>query len=156
MRKKFLYIILLSLSLLLNCVLIMESPAEAVTDRTETAAVSEEQDWNTFIEALAWVESRWDDNAVSNREAVGYLQITPILVKDANRIEGEDIFTLEGRTNREENIRLFHTIMQEYNPDRDKHLALKIWNPYAKVSYHRAVLKKYHELKSGKDNDQHS
>lgn len=103
-------------------------------------------DWNTFIKALAWVESRWDDNAESPKKAVGYLQITPILVDDANRIVGQDRFTLEGRRNREESILLFQVIMDNYNPQHDMQYALKLWNPYAKTSYHRAVMKKYYEL----------
>lgn len=107
----------------------------------------QEVDWDTFVTALAWVESRWDDNAESNRQAAGYLQITPILVEDANRICGKQVYSLQGRFDRKESIRLFNTIMDEYNPRHDMHLALKIWNPYSKVSYHRAVEKKYIELK---------
>ena len=107
----------------------------------------EHTDWDAFIEALAWVESRWVDTAVSPKQAVGYLQVTPILVEDANRIEGYEMFTLEGRTDREESIRLFNVIMDNYNPQHDMHLALKIWNPYSKVSYHRAVMSKYEALR---------
>lgn len=111
-------------------------------------SVTQPCDWDTFIKALAWVESSWNDNAVSPKQAVGYLQLTPILIEDANRIVGQQTFSLESRTDRQESIRIFNVIMDEYNPEHDMQLALKIWNPYSKVSYHRAVMKKYKELKT--------
>lgn len=143
--------ILLVASLILNVVLMSETmlKASASSDEEEAAveAVDRSLDWAAFTQALAWVESRWNDNAESPREAVGYLQITPILVDDANRICGQEEFSLEGRKDREESVRLFNVIQDEYNPDHDFHLALKIWNPYAKVSYHRAVMRKFSELR---------
>lgn len=104
------------------------------------------QNWDVFITALAWVESRYDCDAVSDRQAVGYLQVTPILVEDANRIVGREVFTMEGRHDRQESIRLFNVIQDHYNPEHDMQLALKIWNPRSKLSYHTAVMKKYNEL----------
>lgn len=144
---------LLACSLALNAVQVSETvlKASAPVEDTTTMAVLDSLnralEWETFTQALAWVESRWDDNAVGKKNDVGYLQITPILVEDANRICGQKEFTLEGRRNREESVRLFNVIMSEYNPGHDFHLALKIWNPYSKVSYHRAVMEKYRELR---------
>ena len=136
----------LVLSLLLNAVLgcaLLSSSSEARrTGRTES------DDWDTFITALAWVESRWTDHAESSRQAVGYLQVTPILVRDANRIVGAQRFTLDCRTDRQQSILMFNIIQDNYNPQHDMHYALKLWNPYAKPSYHRAVMKKYDELKT--------
>ena len=142
--------LLLALSVVTNILLLTSVPT-GMPDRTvpqPPASGYEEQDWSTFITALAWVESRWNDNAESPKEAVGYLQLTPILVKDVNRIVGKEAYTLEERTDRKKSIEMFNIIMDNYNPQHDMQYALKIWNPYAKVSYHRAVMKKYQELKS--------
>lgn len=147
--KKILTTVLLLVSLSVNIYLgtrlhktgnTPEPYQEILSEQTRTT------EWETFITALAWVESRWDDSAVGTKNDVGYLQITPILVEDANRIEGFEMFTLEGRFDRNESIKLFNVIMDNYNPQHDMQLALKIWNPYSKVSYHRAVMNKYNEL----------
>lgn len=153
MKNKFIFWTVLAVSLITN-VFLLHSTVEHIKIKHEArklAAMEEAaqvQDWNTFITALAWVESRWDDNAVSPKQAVGYLQLTPILVKDANRIVGNNTYTLENRNDRDLSIEMFNIIMDKYNPQHDKQLAIKIWNPYAKVSYHRAVMRKYEELKS--------
>lgn len=149
MKNHILYIIL-AVSLTLNVTGFMNIPALRSEAPAATVSVTnpDEQDWATFITALAWVESRWNDNAESPKEAVGYLQLTPILVKDANRIAGKELYSLDCRTDRNKSIEIFNVIMENYNPQHDMQYALKIWNPYAKVSYHRAVMKKYNELKS--------
>lgn len=149
MKKTILYILLV-ISLMTNLTFFAkavfsreESPEPPVTEQAQPAPAD---DWQTFIAALSWVESRHNDDAVSGKQAVGYLQITPILVEDANRILGQETFSLEGRRDREESIHLFNVIQDYYNPEHDLHLALKIWNPRSKLSYHTAVMKTYREL----------
>lgn len=151
--KKFLFAVLLTASLVVNYGLSKELRAareeqtvSLVNERHVVVEAASQTDWDAFITALAWVESRWDDNAESPKQAVGYLQITPVLVEDANRIVGKEMFTLDGRYDRKESIRLFNVIMDNYNPEHDMQFALKLWNPYSKVSYHRAVMRKYNEL----------
>lgn len=147
MKTKTILLLLLTASLTLNTVLLTEKTCSGAHHTTQTGSTEiHQQDWDTFTLALAWVESRWNDSAESPRQAAGYLQITPILVKDANRITGTETFSLQGRFDRDESIRLFNVIQTEYNPEHDLHLALKIWNPYSKVGYHRAVMRKYEEL----------
>ena len=143
--KKTILILSLVLSLISNAVLLTIHIKD--NERYPDYSPEQIQDWNTFITALAWVESRWNDNAESPKQAVGYLQLTPIIVKDANRIVGHEEFSLDSRNDREQSIEIFNIIMDNYNPQHDMQYALKIWNPYAKVSYHRAVMRKYNELK---------
>lgn len=102
--------------------------------------------WPVFIEALIHVESRGDSTAVGTKNDVGVLQITPIMVEDANRIVGEERYTLDDRTDRDKSIEIFNIIQNHYNPDHDMHYALKIWNSRAPISYHRAVMDKYREI----------
>lgn len=103
-------------------------------------------DWNAFIEALIHVESRGDSAAVGTKNDVGVLQITPIMINDANRIIGEPRYALDDRTDRDKSIEIFNIIQNHYNPDHDLHFALKIWNSKAPVSYHRAVMDEYNRL----------
>lgn len=130
----------------LSSVLASSSESEPIPVEQETAAAFQTPDWDTFILALAWVESRWDTRAEGPTNDLGWLQITPIMVKDANRIVGYDKYTLEDRLDKDKSIEMFNVIQDEYNPGHDIQFALKIQNPYCKVSYHRAVINKYNEL----------
>lgn len=118
--------------------------------------MSEEEDWSIFIDALAWVESGWNTKALGTKQDVGYLQLTPIMVEHANEILGTEYFTLDDRYFKEKSIEMFNVVMNERNPERDKHFALKIWNPKAPVSYHTKVMSKYYELLNGYYDENHS
>ena len=102
--------------------------------------------WNAFISAVSFVESGGDDTAVGTRNDVGRLQITPILLKDANRIVGFEKYSLGDRTDAAKSIEIWNVIQDHYNPDHDMQLALKIWNPRAPLSYHREIMAEYGRL----------
>ena len=118
--------------------------------------ISNEEDWALFIHALAWVESRWNTQAVGTSNDVGWLQCTPIIVQDANEILGYEYFSLNDRYFREKSIEIFDVVMNARNPERDKHFALKIWNSKAPVSYHTKVMNKYYELLNEYYDENHS
>lgn len=118
--------------------------------------ISNDEDWAFFIHALAWVESGWNTKAIGAKQDVGYLQLTPIMVEHANEILGTEYFTLDDRYFKEKSIEIFNVVMNEQNPERDKHFALKIWNPKAPVSYHTKVMNKYYELLNEYYNENHS
>ena len=105
-------------------------------------------DWELFTQALIWVESRGNSNAIGSKNDVGVLQITPILVEDCNRILKNERFTLEDRLDSLKSVEMFNVIQDHYNPQRDYHLALKIWNGQAPLSYHRKVMDKFNEIKN--------
>ena len=104
-------------------------------------------DWELFTQALIWVESRGDSKAVGSKNDVGVLQITPILVEDCNRLLKNEGFTLEDRLDSLKSVEMFNIIQDHYNPQHDYHLALKIWNGHAPLSYHRKVMDKFNEIK---------
>lgn len=75
--------------------------------------------WDTFVDAVIYVESRGNDSAVGdNGSAVGCLQIHPIMVREVNRLLAKyDIpttYTLEDRYSREKSIEMFNIISEEY------------------------------------------
>lgn len=105
-------------------------------------------DWELFTQALIWVESKGDSKAVGSKNDAGVLQITPILVEDCNRILKYEAFTLEDRLDSLRSVEMFNIIQDHYNPQHDYHLALKIWNGQAPLSYHRKVMDKFNEIKN--------
>ena len=98
--------------------------------------------------AFAMVESKGNQQAYNAREnAVGLLQIRPIMVREANRIAGEDIYTLDDRWDAEVSIDIFRTIMERHNPANDIDRAIDIWNPRCGDRYRNAVKAEYEKAK---------
>ena len=96
--------------------------------------------------AFAVVESNDNPKAVNHREnAVGLLQIRPIMVRQANQIVGEDLYELSDREDSLVSLGIFHTVMSELNPTLDVDKAIEIWNPNASTEYRNHVKSIYHE-----------
>jgi hypothetical protein len=110
--------------------------------------IQENDDWEDFTKALIWVESKGDSKAVGSNNDVGVLQITPILLRDCNRILEMEIFKLEDRLDSLKSVVMFNIIQDHYNPQHDYHWALKLWNSGAPLSYHRKVMDKFNEIKN--------
>lgn len=123
-------------------------PQEPVLLRVETP-----DKWDLFIEALAWVESRHGSLAVGRTNDAGYLQITPVIIAEANRILGYKVYTLEDRVSKVKSLEIFKIIQDHYNPEHDMPFALKLWNPKAPVSYHRQVMAEFNQLINKQRND---
>lgn len=105
-------------------------------------------DWDIFVEALIQVESNGRADAVGKTNDVGILQITPIYVKDVNRIIGEERYTLSCRTNVEKSLEMFRIYQDHYNPDRDIEKAIKLHNPKAGQSYRIKIIKQMEIIKT--------
>jgi hypothetical protein len=120
---------------------------ESYVDTIVVYKAGHDYDWELFTQALIWVESRGNSNAIGSKNDVGVLQITPILVEDCNRILKNEGFTLEDRLDSLKSVEMFNIIQDHYNPQHDYHLALKIWNGQAPLSYHRKVMDKFNEIK---------
>jgi hypothetical protein len=105
-------------------------------------------DWEDFTRALIWVESKGNCKAVGSNNDIEVLQITSILTKDCNRIVRYERFALEDRLDSLKSVEMFNIIQDHYNPQHDYHLALKIWNGHAPLSYHRKVMDKFNEIKN--------
>jgi hypothetical protein len=109
--------------------------------------VKKQLSWNTFIMALAYVESKWNDTVVNPLSgATGFLQLTEVYVDQIN-IWGYN-YSYEDRFNRGKSIEMFEITNKILNPQKDFHLALVIHNPKATIKYHNAVMQKYESLKS--------
>ena len=106
-----------------------------------------EKEWNEVAKlahAFAVVESNDNPHAINRKEnAVGLLQIRPIMIRQANMIVGEDIYTLFDRHDSIMSIAIFHTVMSELNPTLDVDKAIDIWNPNASREYRNLVKSVY-------------
>lgn len=98
-------------------------------DRTEVP--EQESEWERMYAALCFVESGNRADAVGEADDVGIIQITPIYVKDVNRIAGEDRFSLDDRYCPVKSREMFEIYQSHYNPERDITKAIRLHNPTA-------------------------
>lgn len=106
--------------------------------------------WNPVMEAIIQVESGRDAKAVSGN-SVGAMQITPILVKDCNKIlkkrKSKKRYTLADRYSVSKSKEMFLLIQQHYNPKNSVEKAIRSWNGGVRYNvratdrYYRKVLK---------------
>lgn len=116
--KKVLLSILLTLAISISCM---------AQEKIENANF----DWEPIMAAIMKVESNGNPKA-KNGNQVGALQITPILVKECNRILARNgsskRFTLADRYNVEKSKEMFVVIQSAYNPKNDVEHAIRSWN----------------------------
>lgn len=115
--------------------------------QSDPSTIDLESEWQAvsrLAHAFALVESNDNPRAVNHQEnAVGLLQIRPIMVRQANQIVGEDIYTLSDRHDSLTSIAIFHTVMSELNPTLDIDRAIEIWNPNASREYRNLIKSVY-------------
>jgi soluble lytic murein transglycosylase-like protein len=89
------------------------------------------RDWSMVTAAIAQVESKGNPRAV-NGDAVGLLQIRPILVRDINRIlklrKSSKRYTLNDRYNPQKSREMFEIYQSYYNPSGSVERAIRLWN----------------------------
>lgn len=83
--------------------------------------------WDLFTLALMKVESEYNPDAVSSVGAKGYFQITPIYVKEVNRVHHTN-FTFDQVTDFNTAYEIFDLMQQAHNPDYDMVKALELHN----------------------------
>lgn len=102
---------------------------------------------NNLIDAIIYVESRGDINAYNAKEnAVGCLQIRPIMLREVNRLLGYNKYKLTDRWNKEKSIEMFNVIKKHTTNPTNEKLARNWnggWNGYKKQS----TLKYWHKVK---------
>ena len=96
------------------------------------ASYSQSFNWNKVIDAIAIVESNNNPRAVGGGGSVGLLQITPVLVKDCNKILAKQNkskrYSLSDRLNPEKSKEMFILIQEYYNPSHNIEKAIRLWN----------------------------
>jgi hypothetical protein len=105
-------------------------------------------EWDILIEALIQVESGGNPFAVGRSNDVGVLQITPIYVREVNRILKEDVYSLDQRTDIEKSIEMFEIYQGHHNPEKDILRAIHLHNPGAGSWYRDKVMAEMEKIKA--------
>ena len=91
-----------------------------------------------LIDAIIYVESRGNEKAHNIKEdAVGCLQIRPIMLKEVNRLLGYNKYKLADRWSKAKSIEMFNVIKEHTTNPTDEKLARNWnggWNGYKKKS----------------------
>ena len=91
-----------------------------------------------LIGAIIHVESRGDSMAYNaGEDAVGVLQIRPIMMREVNRLLKENKYTLADRWSKSKSIEMFNVIKQHTTNPTNERLARNWnggWNGYKKKS----------------------
>jgi len=83
---------------------------------------------DTLLMAVMAVESNFDTMAYNEKEnAVGVLQIRPIMVREVNRLLGEDKYTLKDRWSKAKSIEMFNILRSHLKGASDEQIA-RTWN----------------------------
>ena len=115
----------------LVCMLLMSIPTNALAGiKTKK---SPQFDWNPVINAIIEVESEGNPKAVDKSgKSCGSMQITPILVKECNRIlnlrKSSKRYSMKDRFSVNKSKEMFLLYQSFYNPKNDVELAIRSWN----------------------------
>jgi len=110
----------------------------------ELIEIEKEKEWNYLILSIIHIESKGDNFAIGQLNSIGCLQITPIYVKEVNRIlKNNEIYKkyeLIDRLSRKKSIEMFNIMNNHYNPNKNINKAIKMHNPRAPKSYRNKIL----------------
>jgi hypothetical protein len=140
----------------------LEDTEQLLTDSVELSNVKEEININKLIDALIFVESSGNPNAVSkDSTCIGVLQIKKIVVDDCNeyltKLKKTPKFCYNDRYNKEKSIEMFHLIQKRYenfktsrSKTKIEHM-IRLWNGGCGYNitttqpYYEKVIKLYNE-----------
>lgn len=104
-------------------------------------------EWELLTLAIIKTESNFNASAVGKKQDVGCMQITPVYVKEANRILGEERYTHTDAFDIQKSIDMFNTVQDRRNPEHDIEKAIELHNPGGDtIGYARRVLENYRYL----------
>ena len=102
---------------------------------------------DTLLNAVMAVESNFDSMAYNAKEnAVGVLQIRPIMVREVNRLLGEDKYTLKDRWSKAKSIEMFNVIRSHTKNATDEMIA-RNWNGGCNGHKKQSTLKYWNKIK---------
>lgn len=130
----------------LTCMILMLAPINALAGTK--GKKSSQFDWNPVIDAIIEVESEGKADAVDKSgKSCGIMQITPILVKECNRIlelkKSSKRYTMQDRFSVKKSKEMFLLFQSFYNPKNSVELAIRSWN--GGMNYTKRGTQKYFE-----------
>ena len=111
----------------------------------ENSAPDTLSDWNILQLAIAMTESEFNPKAVGKTKDYGIYQITPIYVKEINRLLGDQVYTHNQAFDIEKSVEMFNIMQSFKNPEQDIEMAIYFHNkaPW----YKKKVLRNYETVK---------
>ena len=132
--------------LIAGCTNHTQSEKEAIADtflQEMECTLTREDTINAMAMAFAQQESQFNHTAVSPcGKWVGCLQLSEIMVREANRIVGFDCFNYDDRYDRQGSYAIFKIVQEHHNKNLDIDRAIDLWNPGCGSDY-RGSVKKY-------------
>ena len=130
----------------LTCMILMLAPINASAGTK--GKKSSQFDWNPVNDAIIEVESEGKADAVDKSgKSCGIMQITPILVKECNRIlelkKSSKRYTMQDRFSVKKSKEMFLLFQSFYNPKNSVELAIRSWN--GGMNYTKRGTQKYFE-----------
>lgn len=126
---------------------IMQEKKDSIGEeyRTDSSdSLTREDTIMAMVTAFAIQESGCNPKAVSAcGNYVGYLQISKVCVREANRILGENLYTYDDRYDEVCSYGIFKTLQEYHNPTLDIDKAITIWNKNCPQWYRKNVKKNY-------------
>ena len=128
-------------------------------DRKELPTIITDAD---LVTALIHVESRGNDSAIGDRhlvgkEAVGALQIRPIMVREVNRIlkiqKNDKRYKLKDRFDRSKTIEMFYVWKNYHHKDSDMQTIARNWNGGPKGYKRNSTLKYWNKVEKQLNNE---
>lgn len=94
--------------------------------------------WEELQMAIIYTESRFDPAAVGASQDYGLYQMTPVYVREVNRVAGTD-YAHADAFDPDKAVEMFAILQAHYNPDKDTDLAIRYHNRSA--AYRAEVLR---------------
>lgn len=98
-----------------------------------------ESDTDKLIKIFEHIESRHNENA-RNGKYVGTLQISPIMVREANKINGYKKYSLSDRNDSLMSANIFKDVMKHHNKEKSIRKAAIIWRGKYNQNYRKKVI----------------
>lgn len=145
MKNEFIFAAFAAL-LTVGCSNSTENRKETITDSfpQEIRAKDHIDTIFAMADAFAMQESRMMEDAVSPcGKYVGCLQISEIMVREANRVLGEGLYSYSDRYDAGCSYGMFKAVMEHHNPTLNIDKAVDIWNEKATETYRENVKNYY-------------
>jgi len=108
--------------------------------------------WELLTLAIMKTESDFNESAIGTKQDLGALQLTPIYVKEANRILGEDRYTHIDAFDIAKSIEMFNIVQDARNPEHDIEKAIYLHNPGGDaIGYASKVLENFRYISKIED-----
>lgn len=123
-----------------------ETEKETITDTLPQESKAKERIDTIFAmaDAFAMQESRMTEDAVSPcGKYIGCLQISEIMVRETNRVLGEELYSYSDRYDAGCSYGMFKAVMEHHNPTLNIDKAVDIWNGKAPKTYRENVKNYY-------------